>query len=125
MEAKVSVLCKKKGMKALNIHKIEAFDIMDAYKYIGIDIPCSLIMNDYIKSLEMKSKFFTQTTDKLSIAKSQTRAVEGFCFDPPDLCLWNSSALIPAKLKPSKPYVHEKPEESLQITQLHTQSTCT
>jgi len=28
---KVVVLCKKKGMKALNIHKIEDFDIVDTY----------------------------------------------------------------------------------------------
>jgi len=66
-KSKVLVLCKKKGIKTLNIKKIGKYEIVEQYKYLGIVIDCSLTLDGYISQLKSKLESFEMNIPKILI----------------------------------------------------------
>jgi len=66
-KTKILVLCKKKGLKTLNIKRLGDYEIVSEYKYLGITIDCSLTLDGYITLLKNKLKSFQMNIPKLLV----------------------------------------------------------
>jgi len=55
-KTKILVLCKKKKAKKLNIKQVAGIDIQETYKYLWVEIDCSLTLESSISQIKSKTK---------------------------------------------------------------------